>query len=141
MLQSLLKNRFGLVFHEEQKLMNAYVLRLKKANVLKGLNAEIGDIHTSRGPVLRLSGNLTMPYFAGLLSNMLDRPVADMTELKGVYKVDLEWSDYDTAGSPSNPVPSLSAALEDRMGIRLQVRKTVVDLYVIDHIDRLPTEN
>ena len=33
-----------------------------------------------------------MTYLAGMLSSMVDRPVADMTEIKGVYDVDLEWS-------------------------------------------------
>ena len=89
----------------------------------------------------RLSGNVTMPYFAGLLSNMVDRPVVDMTQLTGVFNVDLEWSADDTTGSESDGPASLSAALGEKLGLRLESRKTAVDLYVIDHMDRLPAQN
>ena len=82
MLQALLKDRFALVFHKEQRTMSSYVLLPAKGpEKLKAIKAEIGNIHTSRGAMrLRLSGNVTMPYFAGLLSNMVNRPVVDMTD-------------------------------------------------------------
>jgi uncharacterized protein (TIGR03435 family) len=143
MLQTLLKDRFALVFHKEPRTMSSYVLLpTKGAAKLKAIKAEIGNIHTSKGAMRRrVSGNVTMPYFAGLLSNMVDRPVVDMTELTGVFDVDLEWSADDTTGSEPGSPPSLSAALGETLGLRLESRKTAVDLFVIDHMDRLPTQN
>jgi len=76
-----------------------------------------------------------MTYLAGLLSNMVDRPVVDMTEIKGIYDVDLEWS--DRADGP----PSLFSAIQEVLGLRLDAVKTPVDVYVIDHVERAPTEN
>ena len=81
-----------------------------------------------------------MIYLAGLLSNMVDRPVLDMTELRGVYDVDLEWSADEVIGASVDGPPSLFRALED-LGLRLESRKTPVDFYVIDHLERTPTEN
>lgn len=132
MLQSLLKDRFGLSLHQEQKTMNAYVLLPRTGTaILKPVNAEIGDIRTSKGAThLRLSGKMTMPYFAGLLSNMLDRPVVDMTELKGVYDIDLEWMVDDAAVRELDSTPSLPEVLRE-LGLRLDSRKAPVDLYVI----------
>lgn len=143
MLQTLLKDRFGLSLHLEKKTMSAYVLLpATGAAALKPINAEVGDIRTSKGATrLRLSGKVTMPYFAGLLSNMLDRPVVDMTEFKGVYDIDLEWSVDDAAGRESDSTPSLPAILREKLGLRIESRKTPVDLYVINHVDRVPTEN
>ena len=113
MFQTLLRDRFGLSLHLEQRTMSAYVLLPgTEATKLKPINAEVGDIRTSKGATrLRLSGKVTMQGFAGLLSNMLDRPVVDMTELKGVYDVDLEWSADDGAGREPDSTPSLSTAL------------------------------
>jgi uncharacterized protein (TIGR03435 family) len=82
-----------------------------------------------------------MPYLAGLLSNMLDRPLVDMTGFEGVYDVHLEWSADDATGRESDGPPSLSTVLQEKLGLRLDSRKTSVDLYVIDHVDRVPTEN
>jgi uncharacterized protein (TIGR03435 family) len=66
---------------------------------------------------------------------MVDRPVVDMTEIKGIYDVDLEWA--ERADGP----PSLFTALEEKLALRLDNRKTPVDVYVIDHVERVPSEN
>ena len=125
MLQGLLRERFHLTFHREPKTMSAYVLLTAKA-----------------GPKMRRANRRWCP-FAGLLSNMLDRPVVNMTELKGIYDVDLEWSVDDIPDrtvQPNDP-PSLFAALQEKLGLRLDTRKAPVDIYVIDHVERVPTEN
>jgi uncharacterized protein (TIGR03435 family) len=143
MLQTLLRDRFRLALHQERRTMSAYVLLPRKgAAKLKATNAEVGDIRTSSGPtLLRLSGKVTMAYFAGLLSNMLDRPVVNMTELVGVFDVDLEWSADDAAGREPDSAPSLSTVLQEKLGLSIESRKTAVDLYVIDRVDHIPTEN
>jgi uncharacterized protein (TIGR03435 family) len=143
MLQTLLKERFQLAFHLERRTMSAYVLLPGKGEAkLSPIDAETGDIQTSKGAVhCRLSGKVTMSTFAGLLSNMVDRPVVDMTERKGVYQVDLEWSADRAIGDELDSTPSLFAVLQEKMGLRLEVRKMPVDFYVIDHVERLPTGN
>jgi uncharacterized protein (TIGR03435 family) len=143
MLQTLLRERFKLAFHLEQKTLEAYVLFARKgATKLTATDGEIRDVRTSVGAVRRrLSGKVSMPYFAGLLSNMLDRPVSDMTELGGLYDVDLEWSADEAIGANFDDPPSLFTVLQENLGLRLDRRKTPVELYVIDHVERLPTEN
>ncbi len=140
MLQNLLKDRFHLAVHRTQKTMIAYVLEPGKDGAkLKAIDSEVRDVHTSRGAHLWLAGKVTMPYFAGLLANMVDQPVVDETGLKGVYDIDIEWASDETAGMDGTP--SLPAVLEDKLGLRLDTRKAPVDLYVIDHVDRTPTAN
>lgn len=141
MLQTLLRERFKLAFHLEQKALDGYVLFVRRGgSKLTATDGEIRDVRTSAGAVRRLSGKVSMPYFAGLLSNMLDRPVSDMTELGGLYDVDLQWSAEEAIGANFDGPPSLFTVLQD-LGLSLDKRKTPFDLYVIDHVERLPTEN
>ena len=138
MLQKLLAERFQLVFHTETRAMGAYALvPAKGGSKLKAVDdAQANGIRTTSGPGgSHLSGKMGMTYLAGLLSNMVDRPVVDMTEIKGIYDVDLEWS--DRADGP----PSLFSAIQEVLGLRLDAVKTPVDVYVIDHVERAPTEN
>ena len=143
MLQALLKERFKLKFHLESKALSAYVLLPAKGGLkLRAVDEPMGGVRTTSGVTRRhLSGKVTMVGFSGLLSNMLDRPVVDMTELKGVYDVDLEWSVDDATGSQPDDPPSLFTVLREKLGLRLESRKTPVDFYVIDHVERVPTEN
>lgn len=140
MLRALLKERFHLAVHPEQKTRIAYFLQPgKDAAKLKTVDSEVRDVQTSRGAHRRIAGKLTMAYFAGLLSNMVDQPVVDETGLKGVYDIDVEWASDETAGMDNTP--SLPDALESTLGLRLDTRKAPVDIYVIDHMDRTPTAN
>jgi uncharacterized protein (TIGR03435 family) len=144
MLQSLLEDRFMLAFHRESRNMTAYVLLPAKGGPkLKVVDdTQPSDVQTTAGPLRRhISGKIGMTYLAGLLSNLLDRPVVDMTKIQGRYDVDLEWSPDAESGSQLTDVPSLFAALQEKLGLRLETRRTPVDVYVIDHMDRVPAEN
>ena len=140
MLQSLLKERFHLAVHQDKRTMTAYVLTPGKDGAkLKAVDSELRDVRTARGAHRWIAGKLTMPYFAGLLSNMVDQPVIDETGLKGVYDIDVEWASDETAGM--DDTPSLPAVLAGKLGLQLDSRKAPVDIYVIDRVDRTPTTN
>lgn len=145
MLQSLLKERFQLAFHRDPKMLTAYVLLTAKGGPkLRAVDAETGGIKTTFGATRRhLSGKMSTTYLAGLLSNMLDQPVVDQTQLKGIFDIDIEWSVNDTPDTTPQPddPPSLFTVLQEKLGLRLESRKAPVDVYVIDRIDRVPTGN
>jgi uncharacterized protein (TIGR03435 family) len=143
MLQTLLRERFQLAFHRESKAMSAYVLLAGNGGPkLSAVDEGIGGVRTTSSANRRhLSGKVSMTYFSGLLSNLLDRPVVNMTGLKGVYDVDLEWSVYDATGGQADDPPSLFSVLQEKLGLRLESRKAPVDLYIIDHLERVPTGN
>ena len=42
---------------------------------------------------------------------------------------------------PSEPVPDLFKALEEQLGLKLEKYKAPLDVVVIDHLDKIPTEN
>lgn len=83
---------------------------------------------------------LSMAVFADLLSRQVDRPVLDMTGLKGYFAVKVEWA-TDDARETENPGPSLFTALQEQLGLKLEARKGPLEILVIDHAEKVPTEN
>jgi uncharacterized protein (TIGR03435 family) len=101
---------------------------------------------------------------ANSLAALIGRPVIDQTELKGIYDFAL---DYDPASAdglamaggmpppppggggegrgpvasePSSSLP-IFAAVQQQLGLRLEARKLPLDNVIIDHIEKVPTEN
>jgi uncharacterized protein (TIGR03435 family) len=107
----------------------------------------------------------TMAQLADSLSRFVDRPVLDMTDLKGNYQVTLEISMADImraaravglpgaplpggpqgAGAPadvaSDPSSSSIFATVQQLGLKLEPRKAPIETIVIDHLEKAPTEN
>jgi uncharacterized protein (TIGR03435 family) len=66
----------------------------------------------------------------------VDLPVLDVTGLKEFYNVKLEWVPGD---NPSGT--TLLVALEEQLGLRLETRKAPIDMLVVDHAEKVPSEN
>ena len=87
----------------------------------------------------------------GLQSNIMDKPVVDQTGLTGRYDFQLRFTpDGNQAANfgglePGNPAdldapPDIFTAFEQQLGLKLQPTKAVVDVMVIDRIER-PSPN
>jgi uncharacterized protein (TIGR03435 family) len=107
------------------------------------------------------SSKQSMAGLANLLANQLSRPVVDKTGLTGEYDYTLEFSQEGLssgpfgatlpppppgAGAPAGPTtdlesPSLLAAVQEQLGLRLDSKKGPLDLLVIDRADKTPVEN
>jgi uncharacterized protein (TIGR03435 family) len=119
------------------------------------------------GGAMRMEfSKVKMPDLADLLSQFADRPVLDMTDMKGAYQVTLELSRddllnvaraagmgfglpgpgpaADPARSPadtaSTPTSSIFTAVQ-QLGLKLDARKAPVEMIVVDHAEKTPTEN
>ena len=78
-----------------------------------------------------------------MLTRRMDRPVLDMTGLKGVYDYTVDTSGLGFNGQPvtdPNAGPSIFTAIQDNMGLLLEARKAPIDTLVIDHVEK-PSEN
>jgi uncharacterized protein (TIGR03435 family) len=161
MLQTLLEDRFKLALHREKKVMPVYALvagkngaKLKEAEAVTGMRVSMGP----KGR--QLAGKVTLAQLCDMLSNWLDRPVLDVTEIKGIYDIDLEWTDDNQrgmmfgpggGGRPEGPEgkrppessegPSIFTAVQEKLGLRLEARKSEVDILIVDHAERAPSEN
>ena len=95
---------------------------------------------------------MTMEQLAKLCSGQLGRPVTNTTGLTGQYEIRLYWvSDTGAAQPPARDgvAPSASApagptliqALQSQLGLRVEPKRGPVEFIVVDHMEKLPTEN
>ncbi|HEY1341128.1 MAG TPA: TIGR03435 family protein [Bryobacteraceae bacterium] len=108
--------------------------------------------------------NISMPGLAEVLTPHLERPVVDMTGLKGEYRFAWEnrppadgggggrkggvrvaepgrGGDAPEAGPRPDPFGEALFAALDKSGLKLEARKAPVETLVVDHVERIPTEN
>lgn len=143
MLQTLLVERFKLKFHYEPRELSAYALIVAKKGPKLEPTKQPGDnTGTTTGRGLLRGTRMSMAVFADQLGRQLDRPVENLTELTGVYDLELKWTpDDQVATSDAPPGPSIFAALQEQLGLQLQARKLPVQVLVVDSVERVPTEN
>ncbi len=77
------------------------------------------------------------------LSQILEKPVADMTGIHGVFDFQLEWTpeERQKAGPTATDGPTIFTALQQQLGLKLESRKVPVEILVIDHVEKTPSEN
>ena len=96
-------------------------------------------------------GAMTMPRVARGLQSYVGRMVLDETGLDGRFDMEFtfvkNWAQlpdeavlgalFEKIGIPMPDLaPSVSVALEDQLGLRLESRQGPVDVHVIDHVER-----
>jgi uncharacterized protein (TIGR03435 family) len=156
LIQDALVQRFGLKFHMEQREMSAYTLTVAKGGPKLAVTADRSSAPNNflfRGLGQLMVSNSTMKDFChGMQEAVMDKPVVDQTGLTDRYDFNLNWtpdqSQFASFGvhiPPPNPddpnaPPSLFTALQEQLGLKMEVNKANVDVMVIDHIDK-PSAN
>jgi uncharacterized protein (TIGR03435 family) len=102
-----------------------------------------GRIMTS--PTGLMAGkNIRMDWFASAAGQQTGEIVLDKTGLSGAYDFRMEFSPVDLRTPfPSiddSPLPSIFEALQQQLGLRLERVKTMMEVMVIDRVEK-PTEN
>ncbi len=143
MLQRLLTERFGLAVHSATKMVPGYALVVGKSGPRMKTAASGDGARRMKSPKgLEIKGKTTMAKLADVLADSLDCPVVDMTELAGSFEVDLNWTpDENAAQAAGINGPSISSAVQEELGLRLEPRKYPYELLVIDHAEKIPTRN
>ena len=138
MAQRLLAERFMLTLHRETRQLPVYSLTVAK-NGPKIHAVEDGQGQTSNGPGRLEAKKITMQKLADLLARPAGLPIVDSTGLKGVFDFTLEWSPDQAAEATA--WPSIFTALQEQLGLKLESGKGPVEILVVDHIRKAPTEN
>ncbi len=170
MLQTLLAERFKLVIHRNTKELPAYLvvvgksgLKLQKSDLTEkdcdGHEAAFGDAKGCHGMMGGMGRGIhaqaaTIADVAGWVANWADRPVIDNTGITGLYKFDTDG--WVSMQPPPPPLPNQTPSAEqlaagdparptifqifDRMGLKLESGKALIDVYVVESVQR-PTEN
>src|SRR5438874_4890438 len=160
MLQSLLIDRFKMVVHRVTKDVDGYALAVAK-NGSKLQEAKEGEVpalpewmrrHSedpakmeglvvatgpARGAVAITGRRVTMLQFTEKLERLLGTAVLDQTGLAGKYYFALQYAKED---DPDVPQPNLFSAIKE-LGLRLEKHKGPVEMLVVDHFEKIPTEN
>jgi uncharacterized protein (TIGR03435 family) len=144
MLQALLKERFHLEAHLEQKEQSVYNLVVPKGGP-KIKPFEEGHPPPRIPQMVGASGTMTalkntMDQLAMSLARPTDRPVINKTGLEGPWTYAIEWGQADHSAEP-NGAPDIFGAVQQQLGLKLEPAKAVVPTLVVDHAERLPTGN
>jgi uncharacterized protein (TIGR03435 family) len=137
MLQTLLDDRFKLAMHREPKVLAHYELAIAKGGVKMHPAAPEAGTETRFAslPLHRIaSHNMPMFRFVMLLSRQLRQAVLDNTGLTGGYEVDLQWTEEESG-------QSIFSAIQDQLGLKLEPRKSPVEILVIDKAEKVPVAN
>jgi uncharacterized protein (TIGR03435 family) len=147
MMQTLLADRFKLSFHHQNKEMKAFVLTVAKGGAkvhpAAGPDAKSFHQNSANGSVVK---SMTIREWGDYISDPLHSPVVDETGLAGKYDFVIDFTPYlpDAAHNmgPDRPDATsiLMAAMEGELGIKMESRKTEVEVMVIDHVEK-PSEN
>jgi uncharacterized protein (TIGR03435 family) len=150
MLAHLIEERFHLQIRHEQRDLSVYELVVDKGGPkLTEHDAADLDHPPMGGTAAGLNGkNVTMNYFAFVLSRNLDRNVIDKTGLTAHYDVNLEFTREAPPGArlpngeapPVGEGPTIFTALREQLGLKLVPAKGPVDFLVIEHAEK-PSEN
>lgn len=191
MLRTLLEDRFKLKAHFEKKNQSVYLLVVPKKEDLKLVKADetvdtdatiqvnsrngmVSRVRTEqRGSTLIMRMEIlktSMPALTEYLTDFMDRPVVDATDLKDSYKMmlDLPMDVYRDAimrkppppnGNSSNAFSNPAGALPTvapagtaptgdavnatlgKVGLKLDSRKSSIETLTIERIAKSPTEN
>ena len=87
------------------------------------------------------AGTQTMQQLTGPLQAFTGRPVVDRTGLTGAFDFDLQWTSGPIAPAPGaspppDDGPSIFAALQEQLGLRLESTRGSFDVVIIDSIQR-----
>lgn len=146
MMRTLLTDRFSLAFHNEKKELRSYVMTVARGgHKLRESpdNAKPSRQNSANGTVAKA---LTMAEFASFIAGPLQTPVVDMTGLKGRYDFTLDFTAYLPADAKTMRVDFadtngiIISALQGELGLKMESKKELVDVMVIDHVAR-PSPN
>jgi uncharacterized protein (TIGR03435 family) len=140
LLQQLLQDRFHLVVHREMRDLDGYALVVAKDGP-KLQTSKQGVADSGHGMIysgeIRAPG-FSMGAFTTPLSMVTHRHVIDQTGISGTYDITLKFAPEESTDST---MPFIYTALQEQLGLKLVSQKVPVKMLVIDHVDRLPTEN
>jgi uncharacterized protein (TIGR03435 family) len=162
LLQSLLRDRFGLVAHTEKRNLPVYFLRVARtdrrlgpelkasavncadpavATRARAENARAANGSPACGAIERpdafIAGGMSLDVIANALRIPAGRPVIDDTGLSGTWETHVEFAPLgDTSGEKTN----VFTALPEQLGLKLESGTAPLDVLVVDSMTK-PTPN
>ncbi len=159
MLQNLLAERFKLALRHQTKDFPVYELVTSKngPKLKESTEASLAEPPCGKGAFGVRAGEYRfnpqvhaqliarvepVSALATALRNSAGRVIIDKTGLTGKYDLTLEFSQRPLEpGAEDDPFPGLLDAIQQQLGLTLEDKKAPFDVLVIDHVEKIPTEN
>jgi uncharacterized protein (TIGR03435 family) len=158
MLRHLLVDRFKMITHYEDRLVDAYTLVAAKPKLTKADPSSRSECRSSGVlvgiPTVVTCRNVTMAQFAEELNHhsvivASHRRVVDASGIQGAWDLTLTYRVRPGGGAVAAdgvaPDPgggvSLFDAIEQQLGLKLEEARRRMPVFVIDHVEETPTEN
>lgn len=169
MLRNLLASRFQMASHMEAKELPIYaMLPAKNGFKLRAVTPDLAapenqlaevkpgegkdgfpEVHlpspgivieTRNGRARITAKEVSLAKLADFLSSRLDRPVLDNSSVAGIYTFQLYFRPEGAdGGDPSEA--GIFVALQEQLGLRLDARRSEVQMLMIDRAEKVPVEN
>jgi uncharacterized protein (TIGR03435 family) len=142
MLRSLLEDRFKLQLNRQEKVVPVFALRPDKDGP-KLTMLKDGEKSSCTRDDSFICGLRTPAQLAKSLQYIVGRPVLDQTGVSGTFDIVLNFDVYASSGQTAPPdydKPSLTTALRDQLGLRLETDKAAFPVLVVEKVER-PGEN
>jgi uncharacterized protein (TIGR03435 family) len=160
MLQAMLRDRFRVVAHIEQRERPIYNLVLPRADGRTGPSLRKSPIADCLDPAQRAaaaamtpsarpcgfsaepgnySGTAKVSDLTTMLSGASGRPVFDRTGLAGNYEFDLRWTAL-TGDTAATDAVSIFTAVQEQLGLKLESATATLEVLIVDRMER-PTPN
>ena len=141
MLQALLAERFQLTLHREHRNLTVLALVVGKSGArLQPARDNSDGTGNNFTPGRIISNRTTMGVLVMLLSRFMRQAVVDRTGLAGMFEVKLEWTPQTQPGEEASGA-SIFTAVQEQLGLKLEAQKGPLEVIVIDHAERVPTDN
>ncbi len=170
MFRSLLASRFKFLAHRETRQLSGYALVPAKGGVKikptepdappgplpewfaakgeamsKAIEGKILATAEGRGITAITARRIPIAQLVQTLEDQLRAPVLDQTGLRGEYYFAFKSvrADAPPDAASDSPIlaPTLFAALQESLGLRLEKQTVPVDMLVVEHVEKTPTEN
>jgi uncharacterized protein (TIGR03435 family) len=160
MMRTLLEERFSLKAHRGAREMPVYALvragrtdklgerlRERTGRCVQGADSvtrELIRCGVRMRPGHFFGNDVSLPAVAMYLSQIVDRVVVDRTELRGRYDFEVRYT-TPVAGAGQTPAtprvpdpdaPSIFAALQEQLGLKLEPARASIDVLIIDDARR-----
>ncbi len=112
---------------------------MPKEGKLSALPLTCGVFHRSYPRPGHLSGQkVSLTQLTAELSQLTGRMVLDKVSFAGKYDINLDWTPEPGQSwtSPAAPNPSLSTAIQEQLGLKLESQTGPIDMLVIDHVEK-----
>lgn len=162
MVRALLRDRFQLVVHQEQREGPIYTLSVARNDKKLGPNLRLSEAGcagpggpgetteerlTPSGGVMTRKTCAPMAILVSSVADALQRPVHDKTALVGLWDYELSYTgrrrrnaDAAAALRDPNDAPALFTAVQEQLGLRLETGRGPMEVLVIESAAQ-PTEN